>query len=146
MKLHRDDQVVVIAGRDKGKTGKVLVVLPKEGKVLVENINVVKRHTKPSQKQPRGGILEIPKPINVSKLMALDPDTGRPARVGYTFSPDGTKERRFKVAHHTGKPKSQKATKSEADKPTDQPTDKPASQKADKPKTAAARKAEGKKS
>lgn len=108
MKLRRDDNVMVIAGRDKGKTGKVLVVLPGENKVLVENINVVKRHTKPSQKQPRGGILEIAKPIDASKVMALDPVTGKPARIGYQKNADGSKERVFKVAHHANrKPKAQ---------------------------------------
>lgn len=115
MKLRRDDNVMVIAGRDKGKTGKVLVVLPQENKVLVENINVVKRHTKPSQKQPRGGILEIAKPIDASKVMAVDPATGKPARIGYQKNADGSKERVFKVAHHAGR-KPVKAAKPEAEK------------------------------
>jgi large subunit ribosomal protein L24 len=98
MKLKRDDKVVVILGKDKGKTGTIVAVLPKENKVVVENINVIKRHTKPSQKQPRGGILEIAKPINISKLMVLDPASGKPARVGYEIKADGTKERIFKVS------------------------------------------------
>ena len=121
MKLRRDDQVMVISGRDKGKTGKVLLVMPKENKVLVENINVVKRHTKPSQKQPRGGILEISKPIDASKLMAVDPATGKPARIGIQKNADGSKERVFKVAHHADrkpakaeKPKAEAAAKSSA--------------------------------
>jgi len=98
MKLKRDDKVVVILGKDKGKTGTILAVLPTQNKVLVENINVVKRHTKPSQKLPRGGILDITKPIDVSKVMVLDPASGKPARVGYQIKPDGTKERIFKVS------------------------------------------------
>ncbi len=98
MKLKKDDKVVVILGKDKGKTGTILAVIPKENKVLVENINVIKRHTKPSKKQPRGGILEIAKPINVSKLMVLDPASGKPARVGYVIKADGSKERTFKVS------------------------------------------------
>ena len=57
MKLRRDDKVVVILGRDKGKSGKILAVLPDKNKVVVENLNVIKRHTKPSKTQPRGGIL-----------------------------------------------------------------------------------------
>jgi large subunit ribosomal protein L24 len=113
MKLRRDDQVMVISGRDKGKTGKVLVVLPAENKVLVENINVVKRHTKPSQKQPRGGILEIAKPINAAKVMAVDPATGKPARIGIQKNADGSKERVFKVAHHADR-KPVKAKKADA--------------------------------
>ncbi len=112
MKLKREDKVIVIAGRDKGKTGTVTATLPKENKVVVENINVVKRHTKPSNKQPRGGILEIAKPMNVSKLMVLDPASGKPARIGYEIKPDGSKERIFKVsANHTNAPKVKKAEK-----------------------------------
>jgi large subunit ribosomal protein L24 len=103
MKLRKDDKVVVILGKDKGKTGTVQAVLPKEGKVVVENINVVKRHTKPSQKLPRGGILDITKPIDVSKLMVLDPASDKPARIGYAIKPDGTKERIFKVSANQDK-------------------------------------------
>ena len=103
MKLRKDDKVIVILGRDKGKTGTVLGVLPKENKVVVENINVVKRHTKPSKKLPRGGILDITKPIDASKVMVLDPASGKPARVGYEIKPDGSKERIFKVSANRDK-------------------------------------------
>jgi large subunit ribosomal protein L24 len=88
----------VILGKDKGKTGTVMAVLPAENKVIVENINVVKRATKPSKKLPRGGILDITKPIDVSKLMVIDPASGKPARIGYQIKADGTKERIFKVS------------------------------------------------
>jgi len=98
MKLKREDKVIVLRGKDKGKTGTILAVLPKENKVLVENINVVKRATKPSQKNPRGGILDITKPIDASKVMVLDPASGKPARIGYEVKADGTKERIFKVS------------------------------------------------
>ena len=98
MKLKRDDKVIVILGKYKGQTGKVLAVLPAENKVLVENINVVKRHTKPSSKLPRGGILDITKPIDASKVMVIDPASGKPARIGYQIKPDGSKERVFKVS------------------------------------------------
>jgi large subunit ribosomal protein L24 len=116
MKLKREDKVIVITGRDKGKTGVVLAVFPKENKVAVENVNVVKRHTKPSQKQPRGGILDITKPIAVSKVMVLDPHSGKPARIGYETKPDGSKERIFKVS-----PNHEKAAKKaeKVDKKTD---------------------------
>lgn len=132
MKLRRDDKVVVITGRDKGKTGAILAVLPKENKVVVENINVVKRHTKPSQKQPRGGILEITKPIDAAKVMVLDPHSGKPARIGYEIKPDGSKERIFKVSanHDKAAKKAEKAPK--AEKKADKETKKPAKQAQDK--------------
>ena len=97
MKLKREDTVMVMAGRDKGKTGRVLAILPSDNKVLVEGVNIAKRHTKPSDKNPRGGIIELTKPIDVSKVMVLDPDTKLPARIGYKFNADGSKERVFKV-------------------------------------------------
>lgn len=120
MKLRKDDKVIVIAGRDKGKTGTVLGVLPKENKVVVENINVAKRHTKPSKKIPRGGILDITRPIDVSKVMVLDPASGKPARIGYEVKADGAKERIFKVsaAHQAAKkPSAPKPVKASKDKP-----------------------------
>ena len=66
MKIKKNDKVVVIAGNDKGKTGKVLKVFPKNNRVIIEGINIRKKHTKPSQKNPQGGILEIEAPINAS--------------------------------------------------------------------------------
>ena len=113
MKLRKDDEVIVITGKYKGQTGKVLSVFPTENKVLVENINVVKRHTKPSTKNPRGGILDITKPIDVSKVMVVDPDTKLPARIGYTFAADGTKERTFKVSPNQKNKPAKPKTKSE---------------------------------
>ncbi|HEX4201993.1 MAG TPA: 50S ribosomal protein L24, partial [Chthoniobacterales bacterium] len=98
MKLRKQDKVIVITGRDKGKTGVITAVLPAVNMVVVENINVVKRHTKPSNKQPRGGILDITKPISAAKVMILDPSSGKPARIRYEIKPDGTKERVFKVS------------------------------------------------
>jgi len=115
MKLKRQDKVIVILGKDKGKTGTVMAVIPAENKVVVENINVVKRHTKPSKTNPRGGILDITKPIDVSKLMVLDPASGKPARIGYEIKPDGSKERIFKVSpnHEKLAKKVEKVTKAE---------------------------------
>lgn len=131
MKLKREDKVIVILGKDKGKTGVIKAVLPAENKVVVENINVVKRHTKPSAKIPRGGILEITKPIDASKVMVLDPASGKPARIGYAIKADGTKERIFKVsANH------EKAAKKSEDKPK--------AEKKAETKTAAPKKAEAK--
>jgi large subunit ribosomal protein L24 len=119
MKLRKDDKVIVILGKDKGKTGTVLGVLPKENKVVVENINVVKRHTKPSSKIPRGGILDVTKPIDAAKVMVLDPASGKPARIGYEIKPDGTKERIFKVS-----PNHEKAAKKAESKKADKPVSK----------------------
>ena len=98
MKIIRKDKVMVIAGRDKGKTGEVLAVMPATNQVVVEGVNVAKRHTKPSQAQPKGGIIEVTKPIDASKVMVLDPTTNKPARVAYKLNQKGKKERIFKVS------------------------------------------------
>jgi large subunit ribosomal protein L24 len=96
MKLRKGDRVMVLSGRDRGRTGEVTAVLPREDKVIVGGINIAKRHTKPSSKHPQGGILEITKPMDISKLMAVDPQTGTPSRIGYRINKDGSKERVFK--------------------------------------------------
>jgi len=82
MKIRKNDNVMVISGNDRGKTGKVLKVFPKDNKVIVEGINLRKRHTKPSQKSPQGGILEKEAPVNASNVMLLDPKTNEPTRIG----------------------------------------------------------------
>ena len=130
MKLRKEDNVIVIAGRDKGKTGKVLSVIPTENKVLVEGINVSKRHTKPTEKLPRGGILDITKTIEASKVMVLDPTTGKPARIGYAFKADGTKERTFKVS--AGAKAAPKKTKPVEKKSTENKTKEAESDQGDK--------------
>lgn len=111
MKILRKDKVMVIAGRDKGKTGEVVAVLPKTDQVIVQGINTVKRHTKPSQQQPKGGILELSKPMDASKVMVLDPASGKPARVGYKLTAKGKKERIFKTSKFSN-PKKKKVAKS----------------------------------
>ncbi|MCC7289312.1 50S ribosomal protein L24 [bacterium] len=103
MKLQLKDKVIVISGRDRGKTGQIVAVLPKHNQVVVEGVNVAKRHTKPNAKQPKGGIIETVKPIDVSKVMVVDPATGRPARVGYKVGKNGSKERVFKVSKFVNK-------------------------------------------
>jgi large subunit ribosomal protein L24 len=127
MKLRKDDKVMVMIGRDKGKSGKVLAIMPATGQVVVEGVNLIKRHTKPSQKHPRGGILEIIKPIDASKVMALDPHSGKPARIGFEIKPDGSKERIFKVSPNHDRKEAKKATKPDAKAPTAEtkPTTKP---------------------
>jgi large subunit ribosomal protein L24 len=93
MRIKTGDQVVVIAGKDKSKRGRVLKVIPKENRVIVEGVNIVKRHTKPSPAHPEGGIIEKEAPIHASNVMLVDPKTGEPTRVGYKFLEDGTKVR-----------------------------------------------------
>jgi len=123
MKLRRDDMVVVITGRDKGKTGKVLAVVPKENKVVVEGVNVVKKHTKPSQKNPKGGILDVAKAIDASKVMVIDPKTGKPARIGFNVTAKG-KERVFKVGRMAAPAKPKKVEAKKDDKKDDKETKK----------------------
>lgn len=82
MRIKKNDNVVVIAGNYKGKTGKVLKVFPKVGRVIIEGVNIRKRHTKASQKNPQGGIIEKELPINASNVMVLDPKSGEPTRIG----------------------------------------------------------------
>lgn len=84
-KLHvkKGDKVQVISGKDKGKQGEVLEAYPKTDRVLVEGVNVVKKHSKPSQLNPQGGIFDLEAPIHVSNVMPIDPKTNQPTRVGY---------------------------------------------------------------
>ncbi|TSA29661.1 MAG: 50S ribosomal protein L24 [Ignavibacteriales bacterium] len=82
MKIRKNDNVIVIAGNNRGKTGKVLKVFPKINRVIVEGVNLRKRHTKPTQKNPQGGITEKEAPVNVSNIMILDPKTNEKTRIG----------------------------------------------------------------
>ena len=82
MRIKSGDQVRVIAGKDKGKEGRVIQTLPKADKVIVEGINLVKKHQKPSQMQT-GGIVEVEAPLHVSNVQLLDPSNGQVTRVGY---------------------------------------------------------------
>lgn len=83
-KLHvkREDEVLVLAGNDKGKRGRVLIVYPKEGKALVEGINMRTHHEKPTQENPQGGRLTREAPVDISNLMVIDPTTDEPTRIG----------------------------------------------------------------
>jgi len=82
MKIKKNDNVIVIAGNAKGVKGKVLKVYPKDNKVIVEGVSLRKRHTKPNQANPQGGIIEMEAPINVSNVMLVDPKTNKPTKVG----------------------------------------------------------------
>lgn len=83
MKLKKTDKVMVMAGRDKGKTGEITRIIPTDGQVVVEGVNVIKKHQKPTQKQPRGGIIEITKPVPAGKVALVCPNCKKPTRVGY---------------------------------------------------------------
>ena len=90
MKIKKGDMVKVIAGRDKDKEGKVIAVNKKDNTLLVEGVNMVKRHTKPSQTNPQGGIIEKEAPINVSNVMILDPESKKPTRIRKEKQADGS--------------------------------------------------------
>jgi len=95
-KIRRDDEVIVIAGKDKGKTGKVLKVITGTERVIVEGINLIKKHQKPvPQLQQPGGIVDKEASINVSNVAIVNPETGKADRVGFKFE-DGKKVRFFK--------------------------------------------------
>ena len=91
-RVRKGDTVVVIAGKDKGKRGKVLRVLNKVGRVVIERVMMVKRHTKPSQKNPQGGIVEKEGSVHLSNVMLLDPGSDKPTRVKIK-NEDGTRRR-----------------------------------------------------
>jgi large subunit ribosomal protein L24 len=92
LKIKKGDTVVVVSGRDKGKSGEVLRVFPDENRVLVQGVNTAKRHTKPRMGEP-GGIVDKDMPIHVSNVAHVDPKSGKPTRVGYKFLDDGKKVR-----------------------------------------------------
>ncbi len=95
IRLKKGDTVVVRAGKYKGKSGKVVATHPADNKVTVEGINIVKKHTKPNTKYPQGGIIEITKPIAVSKVGIQDPTTKKPSRIAFKFDKDNKKVRVF---------------------------------------------------
>jgi large subunit ribosomal protein L24 len=96
IRIKKGDTVMVRSGKYRGKTGKVLAVHPKDNKVTVEGINIVKRHRKPTQLQPQGGIVELTKPIWVSKVGLLDNSAKKPSRVGYKTEAKDKKVRYLK--------------------------------------------------
>ena len=98
-KIKKGDKVVVITGRDKGKKGEVLKVLPKENRAVVSGVNTAKRHTKQSQANPQGGIVNKDLPIELSNLALVDPKSGEATRVGWKVLGDG---RRVRVAKKSG--------------------------------------------
>jgi large subunit ribosomal protein L24 len=101
VRIRRDDEVIVISGKDRGKRGKVLRVVPKQDRVFVEGLNIVKRHQRPTQTaggQQAGGVIEREGPIHVSNVMLIDPKDGKPTRVGIQIE-DG---KRLRVSKRSG--------------------------------------------
>ncbi|MCY4406050.1 MAG: 50S ribosomal protein L24 [Rhodospirillaceae bacterium] len=98
-KIRKDDEVIVLTGRDKGKRGAVLRIVTKTDRVLVEGVNVTKRHVKPTQAEPQGGIVEREAPIHISNVALIDPESDRPTRVRYKNLEDG---RKVRVAARSG--------------------------------------------
>ena len=98
LKIKKGDNVAVISGRDKGKTGEVLRVLPAEARVVVQGINVARRHTRPRMGDP-GGIVEKELAIHISNVAHIDPQSSRPTRIGYKLLEDG---RKVRVARRSG--------------------------------------------
>jgi large subunit ribosomal protein L24 len=97
-KIKKGDQVVVLTGKDKGRQGQVLQVLPKDNRVVVRGINMVKRHTRPTQGDPQGGIKNKEAALHISNVAFVDPKSGEPTRVGFRI--DGDKK--VRVAKKSG--------------------------------------------
>jgi len=104
MHVKKNDNVVVVAGNSKGKEGKVLKVFPEKNRVIVEGVNIIKRHTKPSQSNPQGGVVQKEAPINVSNVMLKDPKSGEKTRVGYSRTKDAVsgKKKVMRIAQKSG--------------------------------------------
>jgi large subunit ribosomal protein L24 len=98
--VRKDDEVLVIGGKDRGKRGRVLQVLPEKNRILVEGVNMIKRHTRPNpQRNIKGGIVEREAAIHASNVMPIDPDSGKATRVGRKVLDDG---RRVRVSRRSG--------------------------------------------
>lgn len=103
MNVRKGDEVLVISGNDKGKRGKVLKVFPDEDRIIVEGVRFIKRHSKPTQALPQGGIIEREGKIHVSNVKVIDPKSGKATRIGHTFiEEEGGKKRRVRVAKVSG--------------------------------------------
>jgi large subunit ribosomal protein L24 len=98
MHVVKNDTVKILTGKYRGKTGKVLKVFPDKNRVIVEGVNIIKRHTRPSQKNQKGGIIEKEAPVHVSNVMVIDPKTNEATRIGHKFLEDKTKVRISKTS------------------------------------------------
>lgn len=93
IRIAKGDTVIVIAGDDKGKSGKVLKVFPEKNRLIVEKVNFVKRHIRPTQRNTQGGIQEKEAPIHISNVQLVDPKSGQPTRIGIRPNSEGVRER-----------------------------------------------------
>jgi len=93
MKIKKGDQVLIIRGKDRGKVGKVIKALPKENRIIIEGLNLVKKHIKPRREGEKGKIIEIPRPIYVNNVKLICPNCSKPTRVGYRF--EGQEKKRY---------------------------------------------------
>lgn len=100
MKIKKDDNVVITTGKDRGKSGKVLQVLPQEGKVVVQSLNMRKMHARPKKQGEKGQIVSKESPVNISNVMLVCPKCGKPARVGFSVA-KGVKARMCKKCNAT---------------------------------------------
>ncbi|MBI5475833.1 MAG: 50S ribosomal protein L24 [Ignavibacteriales bacterium] len=94
MNIHKNDTVKVISGNARGKTGKVLKIFREEHRLIVEGVNIIKRHTKASQKNPQGGIVQKEASINTSNVMVICPKCNKPSRIGHKMVKDAATERK----------------------------------------------------
>ena len=101
-RIKKDDTVVVLAGKDKGSTGKVLKVFVEEQRVLVEGVNMAKRHTAPNVTHPQGGVIAKEASLHISNVALRDPKTGKATRVGFKFVGEGASRRKVRVAKGSG--------------------------------------------
>ncbi|MGE0661975.1 MAG: 50S ribosomal protein L24 [Hyphomonadaceae bacterium] len=101
-RIRKDDTVIVIAGKDKGRSGRVLKVLTKEDRVVVEGVNMVKRHTKPDIANPNGGVISKEAPLHASNVALRDPKTGKATRISYQFVGEGAARRKVRIAKGSG--------------------------------------------
>jgi large subunit ribosomal protein L24 len=99
MKIKKGDRVIVLSGKDRGKEGVVMRALPKENKVIVEGVNVAKKHQRPTRMTMQGGIIDKDMPLHVSNVALVSPGDGKATRVGYRFDDDGQK---IRVCRRTG--------------------------------------------
>ncbi len=104
MKVHKNDSVVVIAGNYLGKSGKVLKVFREKTRVIIEGVNIIKRHTRPSQKNPQGGIVQKEAPIHISNVMVVCPKCNTPSRLGHSPVTDSSsgRHRMMRVCRNCG--------------------------------------------
>ena len=102
MKIKKGDSVVVIAGKDRGKTGTVVRAFPKKSEVIVEGVNVVTKHKKSNRKGTQGQLITKPMPISISNIAAKDPKSGKAVRIGYVVEGEGANVKKVRVARPSG--------------------------------------------